>query len=242
MRYNRLFFLLLALLLVACQAATPTPAPMPTLWQVGYTSTLSWMGPLFNTCTLQDSGVGLLVFERPASALDPQESDFSLRWGAPPDSSIPAAVIGSDELVFITHPDNPVQSLSLDDLKAIFSGTARSWEAFGTSPSEIELWLAPDGSDLQQVFQALLGLGDGPTPYGFLAPDPLAMRQAVAASPTAIGYLPARWLDESVQMLTVSDVTLEALQQPILALYNQEPQGQKKQWLLCVQNAIAEQP
>lgn len=242
MRYKRLLPLLLALLLAACQAAPSTPAPMPTLWQVSYTPTLSWMGPLFNTCTLQDPGVGLLVFERPASALDLQETDFSLRWDAPLASSTPAAVIGWDELVFITHPDNPVQSLSLDDLKAIFSGTARSWEAFGTSPSEIELWFAPDGSDVQQVFQALLGLGDGPTPYGFLAPTPLAMRQAVAASPTAIGYLPAHWLDESVQALIIGDIAPEALRRPILALYDQEPQGQKKQWLLCVQNAIAEPP
>jgi hypothetical protein len=241
MWFKRSLFLLV-LLLAACQPATPTPAPMPVLWQVNYTPTLRWMGPLFNTCIQQHPGNGLLVFERPAVSLNPEEADFGLRWGAPANLTVSAAVIGWDELVFITHPDNPVKTLSRDDLKAIFSGAVRTWDAFDAGSANIELWFAQDGSDVQQVFQSVLGADEGRRPYSFIAPDQLSMRQAVAASPVAIGYLPRRWLDASVQAVEVSTIDPEALRQPILALYSREPQAEKKEWLLCVQKSIAEQP
>jgi hypothetical protein len=38
--------------------------------------------------------------------------------------------------------------------------------------------------------------------------------------------------------VTLSDVSKEALQQPILAITRAAPQGAQKAWLLCLQHAI----
>lgn len=47
--------------------------------------------------------------------------------------------IGWDAIVAITHPDNPVQQIALDDLKAIFEGRITNWRDLGGPSAPIEL-------------------------------------------------------------------------------------------------------
>ncbi len=47
--------------------------------------------------------------------------------------------IGWDAIVAITHPDNPVKRISLDNLKAIFEGRITNWKDLGGPSVPIEL-------------------------------------------------------------------------------------------------------
>jgi hypothetical protein len=66
------------------------------------------------------------------------------------------------------------------------------------------------------------------------------MRQAVAADPSAIGYLPRRWVDSSLRPLSIDGISETSLRQPILAVTQTTPQGAQKEWLLCLQRSIAQ--
>jgi len=225
--------------LAACLPATPQPLPTPQIWQAQFTPALSWIGPALNLCTRQQPGIALSVDERPAQALNPAQADFTLRWGAPEPLNNYAAEIATDELVVIVHPDNPIESLDLSEIKAIFTGKNQNWSAFIKGNSDkIQVWTEAGGSDVQRVFQSVLLQQPLTYPFAHLAPDPLAMRQSVGADPTAIGYLPRRWLDSTVRAVQIKGINASELRQPVLVMGESEPQGAQKDWLLCVQYSI----
>ena len=71
-----------------------------------------------------------------------------------------------------------------------------------------------------------------------LRPNPLAVRQAVAGDPQAIGLIPAFWLDSTVRAVTISDPPANGMRFPIVYSASAEPQGAKLSWLLCIEKAI----
>ncbi len=64
------------------------------------------------------------------------------------------------------------------------------------------------------------------------------MLEAVAASPSTIGFLPRRWLNSQVKEIHIQGIDPSDLRIPILALTKTEPEGQVKDWLICVQERI----
>lgn len=85
--------------------------------------------------------------------------------------------IGVDALVFIVNEDNPVQSLTRQQLKDIYAGTITNWKDVGGKDQEIIAFQRRADSGSQTLFQKLLIQG-GPL---MEAPTELA--------PTAMGEL-----------------------------------------------------
>ncbi len=227
--------------MASCQAATPTASiPTPQYWRVQYTPALAWMAPAFNLCIRQQPGYALAVFERPASALDITQAQISLRWGAGTDMSGALVELGADDLVLVVNPHNPLKSLTASQVRNIFSGANHAWSDYSkANPDSIQVWSYPQGNEIRQYFEEALSALDL-LPSAHLAPDPQALRQAVAADPSAIGYLPGRWVDSSVRPLSINGISETALRQPILAITQAAPQGAQKEWLLCLQRSIAQ--
>jgi ABC-type phosphate transport system substrate-binding protein len=240
-KVRQLYFVLIGLALVSCQAATPSaPVPTPQYWRVQYTPALAWMAPAFNLCIRQQPGFALAVFERPASTLDITQADITLRWGAAADSSGAQVELGSDDLVLVVNPQNPLQSLTGSQVRNIFSGTSRAWSDFSKgNVNSIVVWSYPQGSEMRQFFEDALSPVDLLS-SAHLAPDPNALRQSVAADPSAIGYLPGRWVDSSVRPLLITGSPAPSLRQPILAATHTAVKGAQKEWLLCLQRSIAQ--
>lgn len=245
--------LMAALLLGACQQV-PTAAALPTpvLIQLQFTPTLRGLLPQVNACAREVPGVGVAVSERPAPALDLKAPGVALRWAAPGDVPGAANMIGWDTLAVVVHPGSPVRSLTLAQLKAIYVNGMQSWSAFlkpackscaddsSSQPlagKEIHAWAYSPGDDIQQVLEGLLG---SPVKPGttYTAPDPEAMRAAVAADPSAIGFLPERLVNDSVGVVALEGAGEETLRQPVLALSMGEPEGPEREWLACLAEKI----
>ena len=97
--------------------------------------------------------------------------------------------IALDGLVAIVHADNPVQNLSLGELQAVFSGNISNWMALGGSDAPIKLLSRENGSGVRSIFnQRVLGAQRLDINAAILA-SPVAIRQAIAADPHAIGYV-----------------------------------------------------
>jgi hypothetical protein len=234
---------LLVVLLAACQPVTQSePVSTPVVWEIQYTPALRWMGPDFSACIAEQPHASIVVYEEPASALDPDAVDFAFRWGSAQEIQGYAAIAGWDELVWIVHPDNPVEVLTQSNLVDIYSGTVRSWSRFSSVGSEltgrIRIWDYPTGSDLSEIFTALTAHTGQHDAVLYFAPDPRAMLEAISEDPAAIGFIPRRWLNEQVRAVVVSDMAEEARQHPILALSRAEPEGDRRAWLLCMQERL----
>ena len=67
-------------------------------------------------------------------------------------------IIGVDSLVVVTHPDNPVDAISLDQLGKIYAGAITNWSEVGGPDADILVVDRPEGSGtrevLADVFQA----------------------------------------------------------------------------------------
>ena len=143
---------------------------------------------------------------------------------------------------FCQHSDahNPLQNLTGSQVRNVFTGTNQAWSDFSKgNANSIVVWSYPQGNEIRQFFEDALSPVDL-LPSAHLAPDPHALRQSVAADPSAIGYLPGRWVDTSVRRLTLTNISENSLRRPILAATQATPQGAQKEWLLCLQRSIAQ--
>ncbi|MEJ5203617.1 MAG: substrate-binding domain-containing protein [Anaerolineales bacterium] len=238
--------IILPILLVVLVACTPAFTPKPSaptlasIWRVQVDAELDYLSPLFNLCAQQNPAIGIVLVDEGTSS-STAVVDFFFRWGDHKIIQGHAAVLGKDSLAVIVHPDNPINGLTIEDLRSIYQNNIRKWSELDASVTflgQIEVWRYLPEQAIQQDFETLLETPALRNPFAMLAPDPEAMRQAVSQNPTAIGFLPARWLDVSVKPLTLNNVTEEALSQPILVTYNGELDALQQSWLLCIQDVL----
>lgn len=235
--------LILGLALGGCQpAAEPEPLPTANTVTVQITPALRWMAPLLNDCARR-AGQGIVLDERPTRDINPGQAALALRWGAPPSLPAFAAEIGSDRLALAAHPSNPLNRLTREALTEIYAAAGAGWDSLdGAQESglsgEIHNWGYASGEDIQQLIDSLTLAQPARTEAVYLAPDPLALRQSVAADPAALGFVPAQLLDASLKELQIDSLDDTALTQPILALAASEPQGALRQFLGCVQEGV----
>ena len=69
--------------------------------------------------------------------------------------------VGRDALVFIVNQDNPVDSITLEEARAIFTGEITNWKEVGGDDVEIEAFRRPETSGSQTLMRKLL-IGDAP--------------------------------------------------------------------------------
>ncbi len=69
------------------------------------------------------------------------------------DMGVKATLIGKDAIAVIVHKDNPVKSLSLPQLKAIFTGKLTNWKEVGGPDLSIKAVIVKKGSATRKVFR-----------------------------------------------------------------------------------------
>lgn len=125
--------------------------------------------------------------------------------------------IGRDALVFIVNEDNPVQSLTQNQLREIYAGHITNWKDVGGDDTPIVAFQRGEDSGSQTLFQNLL-IGDGelmeaPTE---LAPASMGgLVDSIASynnSANAIGFSVYYYIDQmysqpGLRLLAVEDVT-----------------------------------
>ena len=102
-------------------------------------------------------------------ALDAGEADMLLVYEASrptkerfdPEHNIDMPPIGLDALVFITNTDNPVDSLTIDQIRGIFSGEITNWSEVGGLDAPIVAFQRPELSGSQTLMLDLC-MGDVP--------------------------------------------------------------------------------
>jgi phosphate transport system substrate-binding protein len=124
--------------------------------------------------------------------------------------------IGRDALVFIVNDANPIQSLTQDQLRAIYAGEVTNWKELGGEDAEIVAFQREEDSGSQTLFKKLL-IGDGtlmPAPTELAPADMGGLIDCVAeynGSANAIGfsvyyYVEQMYSKPGLRLLAVDDV------------------------------------
>jgi len=89
------------------------------------------------------------------TAPSPEELAMAEEWGVTP----VIEPICWDAFVFITHKDNPVESLTLEQLRGIFSGEITNWKQVGGRDEAIQAYQREPGSGSQTGMEELVMQG-----------------------------------------------------------------------------------
>ncbi len=99
-------------------------------------------------------------------------------------------VLALDALVFIVSKENPVSSLSLKDIRKIYSGNITNWSELGGYDAPITRYRQDVASDIGRAFSRMVLLPDfspAPKTASILA-DAQTLSDTVAADPLGIGF------------------------------------------------------
>jgi phosphate transport system substrate-binding protein len=113
-----------------------------------------------------------------------RERDYAMTKGI----ALTVVDLALDGVTVIIHRANPIDALSFDQLRDIYSGSIRNWRELGGPESEIVVHARAAGSGTASMFSERI-LGD--LPYGPAVqrlPTNTAIVAAVAAQPGALGY------------------------------------------------------
>jgi hypothetical protein len=211
-------------LLTSCSSATPIAAPAPITVQ--YTAaTTPWLTDLY-AC----AGNNIVDADlRSADFLDPESVDMVMRVGQPPDLPSPAYQISTDDILVIVNRQNPINQLTPDQVRGLFTGQVLTWKDINSSDAPVQVWVFPSGEDIQQIFEQA-ALGGAPIASGArLANTPDEMSQAIANDVNTVGILTRHWKAGNVSdMFTVTTV-------PVLAIPSSDPRGVVQQVVACLQ-------
>ncbi len=100
-------------------------------------------------------------------------------------------IIAVDSLVVITHPDNPVDTLTMEQLRGIYSGEITDWSEVGGNSGPITLFGRQEASGTRGVFEDRVFGEDVPaSPEGMtVAIDNNEMAALVNGDVNAIGFV-----------------------------------------------------
>jgi len=119
-----------------------------------------------------------------------------------------------DGIAVITHPDNPVNNLSFEDLQGIFTGEITNWSQVGGANAGILVVNREEGSGTRGAFDEIV-IGDGEfTNAAIIQNSTGAVREAVSNDANGIGYISIGGINDSIKPLTIDGIapTVEMLQ------------------------------
>lgn len=211
----------------------PAPAPTVVSLTIDITPNARPVIPALNQCAAQVGGLEVVLEERFPEFFD---ADMSIQVGEPEQAAGFAAQIAQEELAVIVNPQNPVTSLTTDEIQRLFSGQIVNWSQLGGDDAPVAVWVPLDGDNTRLLFEKLVMDGFPIASSANLAPDPAAMQQAVGGNPYAIGYT-------TNANLTSSDLNpiLLGVRLPVLVLADSTPQDIASQMAACLQTGSGQE-
>ena len=233
------------LLLVSCNRRTVEPAEPVHLKVVGSTSMQSLVEELAQAYAERHKHVTITVEGRGSLAgielVGQGQADIGMTsWKGPESASLWSTPIALDGIAIVVHPQNPVEGLTLLQLRDIFFGRVWDWKDVGGQAGEIVAISREDGSGTRAVFEEMVMTGKRVTPTAVVMPSSRAVVEYVAQHPQAIGYVSMGQLSDQVKVLRIEEVipTPKSVRQgayhllrPLFLVTHQEPTGEIKNFV-----------
>jgi len=121
-----------------------------------------------------------------------------------------AHVVALDGLAFIVHPSNPVKSLSVEQMRRIYTGAVTNWKELGGPDSRIVMISRDTNSGTYETFENLVMKKEKIHERAEYVGSNGAIRQRVQSTTAAIGYVGLGFVDRSVKALEIDGVYPDA--------------------------------
>jgi phosphate transport system substrate-binding protein len=154
--------------------------------------------------------------------------------------SLKIILIAVDGIAVIVHRDNAIEDMSIDEVRAIFSGKITNWYKLGGEDTEIIPVTREEGSGTRGSFEDMI-MGDVAISDACLVQDSNgAVREIIATTPQGIGFISVGLVDEREKAVAINGIkpTLRNLMtqeyrfsRPFLCLLREEPHGDTKTFL-----------
>lgn len=128
-------------------------------------------------------------------ALRPEEEDQGAR----------ARLLALDALAVLVHPDNPVETLRVEELAALASGQVSGWAQVGGVQAPVAFIGREAGSGTRTAFEEVLGL-EGACAYTNELTSTGDVIANVSSNPNAIGYASLASAGEGVRTVKIGGV------------------------------------
>jgi hypothetical protein len=221
-----ILILITQVLLAACQPAVPEATPEIETLLVQITPSALPVLPAVQACGELIPNVYPRVVERFA---DQAEPELLIRLGEPEGEPGYLAQIATEEIGIVLHPDNPANSLTLNQITDLITGKTTSWADLGGIASPVAVWGLYPGDEIQQAFEDQVLARVQLVSSAILAPGPDTLGQAIAADPTAIGILSYAWAPDELKFILVG------LRLPVLISTSQPLEGPAAELAACLQ-------
>lgn len=148
--------------------------------------------------------------------------------------------IAKDGLGVIVHPSNPIENLTLDQIRKIYSGEVKNWSEVGGNDAKIHIITREEGSGTRSAFAELVMEKTEITPKAIVQDSNGAVKQLIKDDENAIGYVSLGLVDKDVKALHLGGVTASqenilngsyALSRPFLFVSLNPPSGQAKEFV-----------
>jgi phosphate transport system substrate-binding protein len=120
-----------------------------------------------------------------ARDLRPEERAAALQGGM----ELEGFRFARDALVFIVNPANPVQNVSVPQVRGIYQGTVKQWSELGGRGQAIHPVVQPMESDMTAAFDERVMTGERIGARVFTEASDSAVAARVASDPQAVGYV-----------------------------------------------------
>jgi len=148
--------------------------------------------------------------------------------------------IARDGLAVITNPKNPIQNLSKEQIRDIYSSAITDWSQVGGNKAKIHVITREEGSGTRSAFTELVMGKTEITPKAIVQDSNGAVRQLVSDDPNAIGFVSLGLVNEKVKALQLGGIEATKenvmngsykLSRPFLFVTQGEPTGLAKQFI-----------
>ncbi len=114
--------------------------------------------------------------------------------------------IAYDVIVVIANKSVPVDNLTADQVKAIYTGAVKNWKEVGGPDAAIAVIVRDSSSGTREIFDQKALQSQKPVAGAIETNSNGIMRQTVSSTPNSIGYVSLGYLDSSVNVLKYGGV------------------------------------
>lgn len=148
------------------------------------------------------------------------------------DAGLKEVEIAYDGIAIITHKGNAVKSLSMAQIKDIYTGKITNWKDVGGTDSEIVVVSREDGSGTRDAFQEIVGYkSEELTQNAQIGDGSGNIKTTVANNENAIGFISFEYIDDTIKALDVDAIAPNAanvkdgkykISRPFLLVYKED--------------------
>jgi phosphate transport system substrate-binding protein len=120
------------------------------------------------------------------------------------DENTYAYMIGKDGVGIVVNPANPIASLTIDQVKDIFSGKIESWSDMSGDNTPITVISRNAESTTLKGFSEIVLKGEQVTDNAVIAGTAEEVSKAVAENPAAIGLMALKDINSNVKVLKIN--------------------------------------